>query len=163
AHGLRRLDERDRGHEPAELIDRVEGLLHRADAWYAGVIAVALDRVHDQAWYPGLLEDRLPVLGMSLGIPLVVKVVQEAGDGPGLRASRHLHSRLVRFRRADRHGGRSACRAGASHRAMAAETARERARTRAPRVEPRPRPTFGRRTGDRSAGHPRPCRTGPRS
>src|SRR5206468_1322799 len=64
AHGLRRLDQRDRGHEPAELIDRVEGLLHRADAWYAGVIAVALDRVHDQAWYAGLLEDRLPVLGM---------------------------------------------------------------------------------------------------
>src|SRR5439155_16807219 len=48
AHGLRRLDERDRGHEPAELIDRVEGLLHCADAWYAGVIPVALERVDYQ-------------------------------------------------------------------------------------------------------------------
>ena len=48
------------------------------------MIAVALYRMHDRSWDAGLLKDRLPVLRVSLWIPLVIEIVEEPGDRPGL-------------------------------------------------------------------------------
>src|SRR5439155_16964045 len=91
---------RDRDDEPRELVDGVERLLHRGDARDAEMVTVRLDRVDDVPGHAGLFEDRLAVLRMAGGISLVVEVVQQAGDAPGLLVLTELR-REVPHRRLD--------------------------------------------------------------
>src|SRR5688500_7289885 len=81
---LGRAYERHGDDEPRELVDRVERLLQRRPARDAEVIAMGLYGVHQLALEAGLLEDRAAVLRMSFRVALVVEVVKEADDAPGL-------------------------------------------------------------------------------
>ena len=64
------------------------------------MIAVTLDRVDDRPGDARLLEDRLPVLRMARGIALVIEVVKQPGDGPGLLVLPvPARPKLTRYRR----------------------------------------------------------------
>ena len=55
------------------------------------MIPVTLDRVHDGCGHAGLLEDRFPILWMPRGVALVVEVVEQPRDRPGLLVLTELH------------------------------------------------------------------------